>query len=687
MIKKFLILISTMVIFFTLGCIININPTPSPGPSPTVTYAPSPSPTVTYAPSPTKEKLGKLIFEDTDLSTPPGQSCASCHAENAGYSDPRTDRGVSPGIILGRYGLRKSPRIQYDLSPDFHFNPKSLTFEGGQFRDGRSPNLKDQVKRPILNSLEMNNPDQAAVVEKIKHSSIISPLFKQVYGDNSLEDNDIAYDNMADALATYIKSGYLIKFTSKFDYYTEGKVSLNEDEKRGFELFKKYCTPCHPSDSGPYADRPLFTDFTYHNVGVPSNLGMLGDTSYLQYYYPFYYPPLVPEFNPDGLNFADPGLGGTLEKANYPGNGIQGYFGQLGKFKVPSLRNVVKSPPYFHNGALKTLKEVVHFYNTRDTLGDCQLKVDPHPGINCWPRSEWSQNNDTSIGHFGLSENDENDIVAFLKILTDDFDISSMKYPPKAIPPEIIINPAVANPKKIPIEIKYTTANPKKIPLKNIEIDYPSISIKIKPYISIPAPSPIETYPTPTVSSTETYVIYPTPTVSPTVSPTVTYPTPTVSPTVTYPTPTVSPTVSPTVTYPTPTVSPTVSPTVTYPTPTVSPTVSPTVTYPTPTVSPTETYPTPTVSPTVSPTVTYPTPTVSPTETYVTYPTPTVSPTETYPTPTPTVSPTETYVTYPTPTVSPTETYPTPTPTVSPTETYPTPTPTYPIPKVFTPND
>jgi cytochrome c peroxidase len=342
-----------------------------------------------------------------------------------------------------------------------------MRFEGGQFRDGRSPNLTDQVKRPILNRLEMNNPDQATVVEKIKNSPFIATPFKNVYGDNSLENSDTAYDDMADALVAYINSSDLIRYTSKFDYYIDKKVNLDESEKRGLELFKKTCISCHPIDSGPFAARPLFTDFSYVNLGVPSNLGMLGNTNDLQYYFPFYYPPLVPEFNPEGLNFADPGLGGALEKA-----GVQGFSSQLGKFKVPSLRNVAKSSPYFHNGALRTLKEVVHFYNTRDILGDCTSKEDPHPSINCWPPPEWPWTKTKFIGNLGLTENDENDIITFLKTLTDDFDLASMTYPPTTISYPTP-SPTVTYPTKVKYRIPNHTANPTKIPLTNVDIDYP----------------------------------------------------------------------------------------------------------------------------------------------------------------------------------------------------------------------
>jgi cytochrome c peroxidase len=74
-----------------------------------------------------------------------------------------------------------------------------------------------------------------------------------------------------------------------------------------------------------------------------------------------------------------------------------------------------------HNGYLKSLKAVVHFYNTRDTLGRCSSDLDPGAGVTCWPAPEVSENIDTTVGNLGLSDTEENQIVAFLKTLTDGF--------------------------------------------------------------------------------------------------------------------------------------------------------------------------------------------------------------------------------------------------------------------------
>ncbi|MFC1563213.1 cytochrome-c peroxidase, partial [candidate division KSB1 bacterium] len=180
----------------------------------------------------------------------------------------------------------------------------------------------------------------------------------------------------------------LNQFNSKYDLYLEGKVVLTEQEMRGLALFedekKGNCAACHPSQSGPEGSRPLFTDYTYDNLGVPKNAEN-----------PFYY--LPKDLNPDGVNFVDLGLGGTVNKPE-----------ENGKFKVPSLRNIAKTSPYMHNGLFKTVRQVVVFYNTRD--------------VGPWQPPEFPMNvNREELGNLGLTEQDVDDIVAFLNTLTDGY--------------------------------------------------------------------------------------------------------------------------------------------------------------------------------------------------------------------------------------------------------------------------
>lgn len=157
------------------------------------------------------------------------------------------------------------------------------------------------------------------------------------------------------------------------------------------ELFmdKAKCANCHVP--------PNFTDFTYDNLGTPKNPVN-----------PFYD---EPEWNPDGANWVDAGLGGFLKETGYE---PAVYEAEWGKHKVPTLRNVDLRPfkkfvkAYGHNGYFKSLEDVVHFYNTRDVLSAG------------WPLPEVAENvNRIELGDLGLSRGEERAIVAFLKTLSD----------------------------------------------------------------------------------------------------------------------------------------------------------------------------------------------------------------------------------------------------------------------------
>ena len=175
---------------------------------------------------------------------------------------------------------------------------------------------------------------------------------------------------MADAIEAYENTSEVNPFSSKYDYWLRGETELSEQELRGLKLFeaedKGNCAACHPNRISEDGSLPLFTDFTYDNLGVPRNPEN-----------PFY--SLPPELNPDGFAFVDLGLGKTV---NDPA--------QNGKFRVPTLRNVEVTPPYMHNGVFKTLFNVVAFYNTRDVAE--------------WPEPEVAENvNMEELGDLGLT--------------------------------------------------------------------------------------------------------------------------------------------------------------------------------------------------------------------------------------------------------------------------------------------
>ncbi len=342
------------------------------------------------------EDLGKLLFFDTNLSTPPGQSCAACHAPETAFAGPDSEinahGAVYHGAVHVRFGNRKPPTSAYaTFSPDFHYDEIEGLYVGGMFWDGRALNVVEQAKGPFLNRLEQNNPNKKVVVTKVAHSDY-ADLFQEVFGYGSLMDVETAYNYIAEAIAAYEGSPEVNRFTSKYDAYLAGQAELTEQELRGLALYEgpAMCAACHPSQPGMGGEPPLFTDFTYDNLGVPKNLEN-----------PWYDMP--PGFNPDQEEWIDLGLGGVLGLAE-----------EMGKMKVPTLRNVGMRPyegfvqAYMHNGFAKSLHEVVDFYNTRDLGG--------------WPPPEYPENvNTDELGNLGLSDQDVDDIVAFLMTLTDGY--------------------------------------------------------------------------------------------------------------------------------------------------------------------------------------------------------------------------------------------------------------------------
>lgn len=346
------------------------------------------------------EQLGKQIFFDTNLSTPAGQSCASCHAPEAGFSGPNSDvnlvTGVYPGAVPTRFGNRKPPTVAYmSYSPKRTYNQENGTWVGGQFWDGRVDDLVAQAKGPFLNPLEMNNATAADVVAKVRNSSY-QKLFERVYGQESLtaRDSDQAFDQIARAIAAYESSREVNSFSSKYDAYLARRTTLTEQEMRGLKLFadKANCTACHPHQPSDDGAPPLFTDFSYDNVGAPRNEAN-----------PFYSAPST--VNPEGNEYRDLGIGEIAKDEAH-----------VGKFKVPTLRNVAKKADkafeksYFHNGSYKSLKDVVHFYNKRDVDPDSFSAPDVPENVN---KSE--------LGNLGLTDDEEDDLIAFLETLSDGF--------------------------------------------------------------------------------------------------------------------------------------------------------------------------------------------------------------------------------------------------------------------------
>ena len=335
-----------------------------------------------------EEQLGKLIFFDENLSEPVGQACASCHSPEAGFATPAAGmiNGITPGIHTDRSGARNTPTAAYmAFSPDRYFDQEIKAWVGGQFLDQRAASLEEQAGGPFLNFVEMANSGKEQVIGKIAASSYAS-LFRYVYGNDIFNETEFAYQAMTQAIASFERSSEVSPFNSRFDRYLAGTGSLTIQELRGFTLFrgKANCEACHPASG----DSPLFTDFSSDNLGVPKNP-----------LNPFYSMPA--DINPDGAAFVDRGLGASPLVNNPAYNG---------RFKVPTLRNIGKTAPYFHNGSFNSLTEVVRFYNTACVPGNPDNWPEPEvaAGRNC-----------TELGNLQLTEEEMDDIVAFLKTLDD----------------------------------------------------------------------------------------------------------------------------------------------------------------------------------------------------------------------------------------------------------------------------
>jgi cytochrome c peroxidase len=335
------------------------------------------------------EALGEQIFNDTNLSSPPGQSCATCHSQARAFTDARPDGPTSQGAVEGVFGVRNAPTVAYlAFAPPLHFSDADQTYEGGLFVDGRVNSLEAQMQKPLLNPLEMNNADAEEVMAKIRVAAY-APELVGIFGQGALDDAKMGFDAIAQAVAAFERTPIFQPFSSKYDLYLQHRTGLSKQELRGLRLFqepsKGNCAACHPSTPGVADARALFTDFSYDNIGIPKNPSN-----------PYY--TLAADLNPEGANHLDHGLATTLADP-----------AQDGRFRVPTLRNIAVTAPYGHNGFFADLKSIVRFYNTRDT--------DP-----TWPAPEIPGTvNRDELGHLGLSDAEVDDVVAFLGTLSDGY--------------------------------------------------------------------------------------------------------------------------------------------------------------------------------------------------------------------------------------------------------------------------
>jgi cytochrome c peroxidase len=415
--------------------------------------------------------LGRALFFDPSLSANGTQSCASCHAPEVGFtgSDALSNAGgaVYMGALPNHFGNRKPPASAYaGDSPELYFDTEQGGWFGGMFWDGRATGsvlhdpLAEQAQGPFLNPLEQALPQAQVLCVKVKKSEYAG-LFEDVWGAGSLDcARDVVgvYEKIGRSVAAYERSSEVNPFSSKFDLFWENALAAGKDvtrikcssggmggggmgcpgggmdpdrwtafrnlglsdtELQGLAVFndpnRADCASCHTLEPGP-GGYPLFTDFGYDNIGVPKNPEN-----------PFYSMPAA--WNPNGASWVDVGLGGYLKSAGY---GPDVYEPQMGKFKVPTLRNVDLRPSpgfvkaYGHNGYFKSLEEIVLFYHWRGMMdnGGCMGGGMGMGGMGCdgmesmFPPPEVDQNR-ASLGMFPRPQVDT--IVAFLRTLSDGY--------------------------------------------------------------------------------------------------------------------------------------------------------------------------------------------------------------------------------------------------------------------------
>ena len=350
--------------------------------------------------------LGEKIFNDVSLSASGRLSCAGCHS-STNADAPANHLAVQlGGALLDQPGRRSSPSLDYlSFNTAFHIAADGSA-SGGFFWDGSAASLREQAGQPLLGSAEMANLNAADVIVKLSRASYASE-FKQLFGADIFSRPDDALARLTLALQQFqLEDRKFRSFSSKYDEFLRGKVALTSAEQRGLALFnnpsKGNCQACHPSAKAVDGSFPLFTDFSYDNIGVPRNTALAA--------------------NDDPLRF-DLGVCDRAELATRTD--------LCGAFRVPSLRNVAQRHVFFHNGRFTSLKEALTFYVQRDTN----------------PEKWYPQNVDASIRKFddvpvkyrgnvnvseapynrrpgdapALNDAEIDDVLVFLRTLSDGF--------------------------------------------------------------------------------------------------------------------------------------------------------------------------------------------------------------------------------------------------------------------------
>jgi cytochrome c peroxidase len=322
--------------------------------------APASSPAVPASTLSAAAQVGQKLFFDKNLSGSGKMACATCHDPNFAYGPPNNLAVQLGGPNLTTAGVRAVPSLRYKNTmpayADLLDNPDGISAPGpgGGFTwDGRASSLAAQVAIPLLDSIEMDNASPVDVVNKVKAASY-APMFIQAYGAQAFADPGTAFTNIGLALQAYqLEDPSFHPFSSKYDLYAGNKIggTLTAAEKRGLDLFtdpngKANCAACHYQGASLGGGSAFFTDFSFEGIGLPRNTSEI-------------------PANQDP-KFIDMGICGPLRTDHLP-SGTNAANAFCGMFKTPTIRNAATRSTFFHNGIFHSLKQVLEFYNTRDT--------------------------------------------------------------------------------------------------------------------------------------------------------------------------------------------------------------------------------------------------------------------------------------------------------------------------------
>jgi len=380
--------------------------------------------------------LGENIFNGANLSEPRAAACASCHSPATGFANLNGSRiGVPKGSRANVFGTRAVIHNSYSsFTPAFSFRVRDGDVDpmGGLFWDGRVDTLAQQAQGPFLAALEMNNKDAASVVAKIAASNY-APQMRTAFGTDVFKDSAKAFQRVAEAIAAYEATSQFQSFSSRYDQFVAGKAQLTPTETSGMNLFmdakKGNCASCHtmnPKASGPTDN--LFTDFGHYASGIPRNMAIPANAN------PSYF----------DLGLCGPQRNRPALSANVPaGVSVEKF---CGTFKMPSLRNVAQRQAFMHNGFFKNLRDVVSFYSSRNSdpkrwYGSAGVANDLPAAYLANIVNDRAPFDRAASAGPALTEREIDDVVAFLKTLSDQLPPSPIGTPPAPAPAQVAMNP------------------------------------------------------------------------------------------------------------------------------------------------------------------------------------------------------------------------------------------------------